>query len=83
MNGRREYDIGQTVLGEEIKLYEIPPSSFAKAKPAVLLYGAIHGDEPLGVYCLVKMIEELIAKPPGRPTWIIPALNLDLSLIHI
>ena len=77
MNGRHEYDIGKSTLGETIKLYEIPPPDYAKPKPAVLLYGAIHGDEPLGVYCLVKLIEELIAEPPGRATWIIPALNLD------
>lgn len=42
-----------------------------------MLFGAIHGDEPLGVYCLGKLCEELLERPPGRDTWIIPALNLD------
>lgn len=47
------------------------------ARPAALLFGAIHGDEPLGVHCLVQLVQDLIAQPPGRDTWIIPALNLD------
>lgn len=42
-----------------------------------MLFGAIHGDEPLGVYCLGKLCEQLIERPPGRDTWIIPALNID------
>jgi murein peptide amidase A len=41
------------------------------------LFGAIHGDEPLGVYCLSRLCEELLERPPGRHTWIVPALNLD------
>jgi protein MpaA len=43
----------------------------------VLLFGAIHGDEPLGVHCLRELCVELDAAPPGRATWIVPALNLD------
>ncbi len=46
-------------------------------KPAVLLFGAIHGDEPLGVHCLHELAAELEGEAPGRDTWIIPALNLD------
>ena len=42
-----------------------------------MLFGAIHGDEPLGVHCLLKLAKELETSAPGRDTWIIPALNID------
>ena len=77
MSKRREHIIGKTVLGREIQAFELEPPDYAQDKPKALLFGAIHGDEPLGVFCLVKLIEELVAQPPGRHTWIIPALNLD------
>ncbi len=53
------------------------PAGGLAHKPPVLLFGAIHGDEPLGVHCLGELMSELDAAPPGRDTWIIPALNLD------
>lgn len=53
------------------------PASYARPRPPALLFGAIHGDEPLGVYCLARLCDELLERPPGRDTWIIPALNLD------
>lgn len=53
------------------------PAAYAARRPPALLFGAIHGDEPLGVHCLIQLVEELVAQPPGRDTWIIPALNLD------
>ena len=59
-----------------IALHFAPPSELAQ-KPPVVLFGAIHGDEPLGVHCLAELAAELEAAPPGRDTWIIPALNLD------
>jgi protein MpaA len=55
----------------------LAPASYAGPRPPALLFGAIHGDEPLGVHCLIQLVEELVAQPPGRDTWIIPALNLD------
>lgn len=77
MARRRELEIGKTVLGRPITALELEPADYAAPKPAALLFGAIHGDEPLGVHCLAKLVEELCAQPPGRLTWIIPALNLD------
>lgn len=53
------------------------PGEGVAHKAPVLLFGAIHGDEPLGVHCLGELMAELDASPPGRDTWIIPALNLD------
>jgi protein MpaA len=65
------------VSGRTIRaIHFAPPPDFAR-KPPVLLFGAIHGDEPLGVHCLGELAAELDAAPPGRDTWIIPALNLD------
>jgi protein MpaA len=40
------------------------------------LFGAIHGDEPLGTHCLERLVAEL-SPPLPRETWIIPAANPD------
>lgn len=69
--------LGKTVLGRPIECLFFAPPDYAKPKPTAILFGAIHGDEPIGVHSLAKLCEELMAMPPGRPTWIIPALNLD------
>lgn len=55
----------------------LAPVAYAAKRPTALLFGAIHGDEPLGVHCLARLVEEMVAQPPGRDAWIIPALNLD------
>lgn len=74
---RRDVEIGRTVLGRPIvALHYAPPASLAGKAP-VVLFGAIHGDEPLGVSCLAALAAELEHEPPGRDTWLIPALNLD------
>lgn len=74
---REELEIGRTVLGRLISALRFEPAGYARPRPPALLFGAIHGDEPLGVHCLAELIAELVAQPPGRETWIIPALNLD------
>jgi len=71
------FEIGKTVLGRSIECLHFLPPNYARDKPKALLFGAIHGDEPLGVYCLGRLAEDLLAMPPGRETWIVPALNLD------
>jgi protein MpaA len=44
--------------------------------PAILMFGAIHGDEPLGAALLARLAEEL--RPPlPRATWILPVANPD------
>jgi protein MpaA len=74
---RREIEIGRTVMGRPIMALHLTPPAYAMERPPALLFGAIHGDEPLGVHCLVELVGEMVAQPPGRDTWIIPALNLD------
>ena len=74
---REEFEIGRTVLGRRIGALRVDPAGYARPRPPVVLFGAIHGDEPLGVHCLAQLISELMAQPPGRETWIVPALNLD------
>jgi protein MpaA len=64
-------------LGRPIHALHIAPAPYAAKRPPGLLFGAIHGDEPLGVHCLARLVEEMVAQPPGRDTWIVPALNLD------
>jgi len=73
----RQVTIGQTVLGRDIDALHFAAPDDQARKPAVILFGAIHGDEPLGVHCLVELARELAASPPGRDTWLIPALNVD------
>lgn len=70
-------EIGHTVLGRPILALHFEPPSYARSKPAAVLFGAIHGDEPLGVHCLGKLAEELVAQPPGRHAWLVPLLNAD------
>ncbi len=74
---RSKHQIGETVLGRPIVAFQFSPPEYAKQKPPAILFGAIHGDEPLGYYCLQRLIEDLVSTPPGRETWIIPALNID------
>jgi hypothetical protein len=73
----QEVEIGQTVLGRAIVALCFEPPSYARPRPPAVLLGAIRGDEPLGPYCLSRLCAELVERPPGRETWIIPALNLD------
>jgi protein MpaA len=73
----REVEIGQTVLGRAIVALHFEPPSYARPRPPAVLFGAIRGDEPLGVYCLSRLCAELVERPPGRETWIIPVVNVD------
>lgn len=72
-----QFEIGRTALGRPITCLHLKPPDYVTDKPGVIFFGAIHGDEPLGVFCLTQLAAELLAMPPGRPTWIIPALNID------
>jgi protein MpaA len=74
---RDELVIGQSVLGRPIEALRFDPPSYAQPRPAAILFGAIHGDEPAGVLCLERLAAELIERPPGRETWIVFALNPD------
>ena len=74
---RREVEIGHSVLGRSIIAMHFLPPSYARPRPPAVFVGAIHGDEPLGMYCLSRLCEELIERPPGRDTWIVPVLNVD------
>ncbi|MBT8496555.1 MAG: succinylglutamate desuccinylase/aspartoacylase family protein [Deltaproteobacteria bacterium] len=65
------------MLGRPITALRFAAPEYAQPRPPALLFGAIHGDEPLGVHCLGQLIVELIERPPGRVTWIVPALNID------
>ncbi|HEY5945093.1 MAG TPA: M14 family zinc carboxypeptidase [Kofleriaceae bacterium] len=77
MSERREVVIGQTVLGRPIEAICFEPPSYAKARPPAVLFGAIHGDEPVSQLMLERLADELIERPPGRETWIIPVVNVD------
>jgi protein MpaA len=51
----------------------------APKAPAVLFHGSIHGNEPLGSYCLRWLAEELDAGRHAleRDVWIAPVVNPD------
>jgi protein MpaA len=66
-------EIGRSWLGRPICARR-----FAGAAPPVLLFGAIHGDEPLGAHCLVRLVAELAGTEPlPREAWVVPVANPD------
>ncbi len=77
MSTRRELVIGHTVLGRPIEAVCFAPAGYAKPRPTALLFGAIHGDEPVSQLMLERLADELIERPPGRETWIVPVVNVD------
>ena len=77
MGHRRELVIGTTVLGRPIQAVHFTPPGYAKPRPPALLFGAIHGDEAVTQLMLERLADELVERPPGRETWIIPVLNVD------
>ncbi len=77
MSERRELVLGKTVLGRPIEAVHFAPPSYARARPPAILFGAIHGDEPVSQLMLERLADELIERPPGRETWIIPCVNVD------
>lgn len=74
---RRELTIGSTVLGRPIEAMVCAPPSYARPRPPAVIFGAIHGDEPASTLLATRLLEELVERPPGRETWIIPVLNVD------
>jgi protein MpaA len=77
MAHHREVVIGHSVLGRPIEAIHFTPPSYAKPRPPALLFGAIHGDEAVTQLMLERLADELLERPPGRDTWIIPCLNVD------
>lgn len=77
MGLRREVVIGRTVLGRSITAIHFTPPGYAKPRPPAILFGAIHGDEPVSQLMMERLAEELVERPPGRDTWIVPVVNLD------
>lgn len=77
MSHRRELVIGHSVLGRPIEAVHFTPPSYARPRPPALLFGAIHGDEAVTQLMLERLADELIERPPGRDTWIVPCLNVD------
>ena len=74
---RRELVIGHTVLGRPIEAVHFTPPPYARPRPPALLFGAIHGDEAVTQLMLERLADELIERPPGRDTWIVPCVNVD------
>ena len=74
---QRTVVIGHTVLGRPIEALHFVPPSYAKPRDPAVLFGAIHGDEPVTQLMLERLADELVERPPGRDTWIIPVLNVD------
>jgi protein MpaA len=65
-------EVGRSVEGRAIVARSWPGGAAAP----VLLFGAIHGEEPLGADCLLRLAGEL-APPLPRPVWIAPVVNPD------
>ena len=77
---REELVIGHTALGRPIEAVRFAPADYARARERAILFGAIHGDEPASRLVLERLADELVERPPGRETWIIPCLNVDGTL---
>ena len=77
MSFRRQIEIGHTVMGRPIEAIHFTPPSYAKPRPPALLFGAIHGDEAVTQLMLERLADELVERPPGRDTWIVPCVNVD------
>ena len=73
----RQLVIGHSVLGRPIEAVHFTPPDYARPRPAALLFGAIHGDEAVTQLMLERLADELIERPPGRDTWIVPCVNPD------
>lgn len=80
MSHRREVVVGHTVLGHAIEAIHFTPPSYAKPRAPALLFAAIHGDEPASQLVLECLADELVERPPGRDTWIVPCVNVDGAL---
>ena len=63
MGLHQEQMIGTTVLGRPIEAVHFSAPSYVKKKPAAILFGAIHGDEPVTALILQRLSEELIERP--------------------
>lgn len=74
---QRTVVIGHTVLGRPIEAVHFVPPSYAKPRDPAVLFGAIHGDEPVTQLMLERLADELVERPPGRDTWIVPVVNVD------
>lgn len=77
MSQRSELVIGHSVLGRPIEAVQFSPPGYAKPRPPALLFGAIHGDEAVTQLMLERLADELVERPPGRETWIVPCVNPD------
>jgi protein MpaA len=77
MTERQEHVIGHTVLGRPIEAVVFTPPSYARPRPPALLFAAIHGDEPVSQLMLERLADDLVERPPGRETWILPCVNVD------
>ena len=62
MTHRRELEIGRTVMGRPIAALHVAAAGYVVERPPAILFGAIHGDEPLGVHCLAELLAELVAQ---------------------
>ena len=73
----RDEIVGTTALGRPIEAVVMTPPRYARPRPPAVVFGAIHGDEPATRLMAERLIEELLDRPPGRETWIIPVINVD------
>jgi len=72
-----EVVLGTSVLGRSIVAVEFSPPDYARPRPAALVFAAVHGDEPATVRQAEGLIADLLERPPGRRTWIVPVVNPD------
>jgi murein peptide amidase A len=65
--------IGRSSLGRPISAHRFGSGP----SPALVMVGGVHGDEPASVEAVLELAGWLRAHRPGRPVWVVPALNPD------
>jgi carboxypeptidase T len=79
----RVQSLGRTGEGRAIPLLRLGREKIGRDTPEILLMAGIHPREQQPLVCLLKFVEELLAKPElleGKLLWIILVFNVDGKL---
>jgi protein MpaA len=64
-------------LGRSVEGRPIVGATFGAGRPALIVVGGVHGDEPSSVEACLGLARRLAAAPPATAVLLIPALNPD------
>lgn len=75
----KRFTAGTTVDGAQIEAWEVTPTGAGQAEQWLLFMGAVHGDEPQGVWLLKALLERWQAGSGLDRTGVVvaPCINVD------